>query len=276
VLTQSGRLLQFIRPADPVNRGYLQEAVSLARQHGGKIEVLTRASALKTLAESYLSSPGEGEQSFRDAYLLIQQAVALTRQDPSFEAGLADNLRSWGRVNRFLGHFDVDEASQREVYLLFVKHLGPDHAATASQRAIWAFSLMGVGKMDEAYEESQAALTLMRRQFPAPGSTQLWTNTAVAACASCVTARFAQCEQLAREALQTLEPDPQPGDSRLYEARSYLGLALSREGRFAEALPLLQQSVEFYRSRKRRGWFFNSLEQAYMEAQARFPVQAAK
>ena len=269
VLTQSGQILQFIRPADPVNREYLEEAVRLTRRYPETVGLLQRAWSLQALAESYLSAPGPGDQAYRQAYPLIREAVTLDRSDPSLDAGLVNSLRSWGRVNRFLGHYDQDEAAQREVYQLLRKHMGPDHAATASQRAIWAISLTGVGKIDEAYRQSQEALSTMRRKNPVPGSTQLWTNSAAAAWTACLTAHFEECEALAREALQTLGPNPQSADLRLYEARSYLGMALLGEGRFAEALPLLRETVEFYRDRNRQSLFRATLEKAYLECQQR-------
>jgi tetratricopeptide (TPR) repeat protein len=266
VLTQSGQLMEYIRPADLIHREYLQEAVRLARRDFQKVEIPLRAQSLQALAESYLGAPGRGEGAYRAAYPLIQEALSLSRSDPSLDTALVDSLRSWGRVNRFLGHNDQDEAAQHEVYDLLRRHLGPDHIEAASQRAIWAFSLTGIGRIDEAYQQSQQALATMRQHFQKLGSPQLWTNTAVAAYADCLTGRFKECEALAREALQTLEPNPQPTDPRVFEARSYLGLALRGQGRFPEALPLLQQTVEFYHSRNRQGPFMTALESAYAQA----------
>ena len=265
VLGQSGQTLQYIRPTDLVHREYLEEAVRLARKYP-KVETLWRAHAFHALAESYLGAPGDAQQSYRAAYPLIQEALALDRSDPSLGIGLIESLQSWGRVNRFLGHYDQDEAAQREVYQLMVQMLGADNAATASQRGVWAVSLVGIGKAEGAWPQAREALAAMRLKFPVPGSFQLWTNTAAAAYAACLTGRFQPCETLAREALQTLGPDPQPTDFRLYEARSYLGMALSGQGRYTEALPLLEPTLAFYRSRNRQGVFRTALEEAYGKA----------
>jgi hypothetical protein len=54
----------------------------------------------------------------------------------------------------------------------------------------------------------------------------------------------------------------------LYEANSYLGLALAGQGKVQEALPLLRQTVEFYRLRKRKGPLRAALEEAYAKAGA--------
>ena len=267
-LTQSGQLLQFIRPADPVNLEYLEAAVRLARRDAGKLSAQLRASAMQALAEGYIAAPGRSDPQYRQAYPLIQEAVALNRSDPSLDAGLIESLRSWGRVNRFLGHFDEDEAAQREVYALIRKHYGPELGETATQQAIWAYSLTGVGKIEEAYSESKEALAASRRHFPVPGSPMLWTSTAVVSCTACLSGRFPECEAMAREALETLGPNPQAGDLRLYEARSYLGLALAGEGRYAEALPLLRETVEFYHARGRKNHVVTALDEAYVKAQA--------
>ena len=269
VLATSGQLMQYMRPADPVNREYLQEAVRLAGKYPSEVALGWRAAALQALAESYLGSPGDADRNYREAYPLIEEALKLDRSDPSLAGSLLASLQSWGRINRFLGHYDADEAAQREAYQIMIRLLGPDHINTVSQRAIWAYSLAGIGKVDQSYAESQAALATMRRSFPVRGSFQLWTNTATAAYTACLTARFTECEALAREALETLGPHPQPGDLRVYEAKSYLGLALAGERRDREARPLLEETVAFYRSRNRQGAFRDSLERALAEVRLR-------
>jgi hypothetical protein len=72
---------------------------------------------------------------------------------------------------------------------------------------------------------------------------------------------------LAHEAIQTLGPHPESSDLRLYEARSYLALALAGQNRGFEALPLLKETVEFYRSRNRQGPLRSALEEAYAKAE---------
>jgi eukaryotic-like serine/threonine-protein kinase len=267
LLATAGQILEYIRPADPVHREYLEEAVRLERMYPGKIDSAWRSLALQALVEADLSRPRDIARNNRDAYPLIQEALVLDRSDPSLEGMLLATLQSWGRVNRFLGNYAEDEAAQREAYQLMLKHYGPNRGETASQRAIWAISLTGVGKIDESYRESQAALAVMRREYPVPGSFQLWSNTAAAAYPACLTERFKQCEDLAREALQTLGPHPLQSDPRLFEAKSYLGLALNGQRRYSEALPLLKEGLEFYRSRNRTGPFRDVLERGYAQAQ---------
>lgn len=267
LLATAGQILQYIRPADPVHREYLEEAVRLERMYPTKIDSAWRSLALQALTESHLNRPGDTAQHYRDAYPLIQEAVGLDRSDPSLGGMLINSLQTWGRINRFLGNYAADEAAQREAYQLMVTHYGPNGAETASQRAVLAISMTGTGKIEEAYRESQAALAIMRHEYPVPGSFQLWTNTAAAAYPACLTQRFKQCEELAREALQTLGPHPPPSDPRAFEAKSYLGLALTGQRRYAEALPLLKEGLEFYRARNRQGPFRHVLEQGYAQAQ---------
>jgi len=174
--------------------------------------------------------------------------------------------RPGAAINRFLANYEQDEAAQREAYQMTLKMLGPEHIETTHQRAVWAISLTETGKIQQSYQESQAALATTRLLFPVPGSFQLWTTTAAAAFSSCLTEHFQECESLAREAIQTLGPHPEPADLRLYEARSYLALALAGEGRNAEALPLLKETVEFYRARNRQGPLRSALEAAYAKA----------
>ena len=266
VLAISGQILRYIQPSNPIHREYLAEAVRLGRLYPNEVESALRSASLEGLAESYLNAPGNPEPFYRQAYPLIQEALTLDRADPSHGYLLLESLETWGRINRFLGNYDQDEAAQKEAYQMTLKMLGPDHAETTHQRAIWAISLTETGKIQQSYQESQAALVTTRHLFPVPGSFQLWTTTAAAAFSSCLTARFQECESLAREAIQTLGSNPEPTDLRLYEARSYLALALAGEGRNAEALPLLRETVEFYRSRNRQGPLRTALEAAYAKA----------
>ncbi len=266
VLSLSGALLQYIQTSNPIHREYLEEAVRLGRTYPKEVDSVSRSASLQALSESYLAEPGNAEQHYRQAYPLIQEALALDRSDPSHGSQLLLSLESWGRINRFLGHFEQDEAAQREAYQLTIRLAGPDHAQTAHQRAIWAISLTEIGKVQESYRESEAALTAMRRIYPVKGSFQLWTVTATAAYTSCLTGRFTEGDALAREALQTLGANPQPTDLRLFEARSYLALALAGEGRAAEARPLLKETTEFYRARGRQGPLRAALEAAYAKA----------
>ncbi len=265
VLVTSGSLMQYLRPADPTNRKFLVAAESLARKYP-EVPAGLRAGAFQALAESYLNAPGDADEHNRLAYPLIQDALHEARSDPSLGGRLVLSLQSWGRVNRFLGRFDVDESAQREAYQLLAKMLGPENSNTASQHAIWAYSLGGIGKLEDAYRESQDALAAMRRAYPERGSFTLWTNTAAAAYAACLTARFQECEALAREAMQAVGPNPQPGDLRIYEAKSYLGLALHGEGKIAESTPILVETVNFYRARNRRGKVIQLLESALADS----------
>ena len=266
VLAISGQILRYIQPSNPIHREYLAEAVRLGRLYPKEVDSALRSASLEGLAESYLNAPGNPEPFYREAYPLIQEALTLDRADPSHGYLLLESLESWGRINRFLGNYEQDEAAQREAYQMTLKMLGPDHIETTHQRAVWAISLTEINKIQESYQESQAALVTTRRLFPVPGSFQLWTTTAAAAFSSCLTERFLECDALAREAIATLGPHPEPTDLRWYEARSYLALALAGQNRTAEALPLLRESLEFYRSRNRQGPLRAALEAAYAKA----------
>jgi eukaryotic-like serine/threonine-protein kinase len=263
VLASAGQILRFLEPSNPIHREYLEEAVRLGRLYPKEVDTLLLSVSLEELAESYLNAPGNAEPNNRLAYPLIRESMALDRADPSHGSHLLTTLQSWGRINRFLGNYAEDESAQREAYIMTSRLFGDDAMETASQRAIWAYSLISIGRTEEAYRESQAALAGARRWTPVSGSFQLWTNTAIAAAASCLTQRYRDCETLAREALHTLGPHPEATDLRLFEARSYLGLALAGQARVAEALPLLTETVNFYRLRNRKGALRAALENAY-------------
>jgi hypothetical protein len=267
-LVECGMLLSYIQPSNPIHREYLEQAVRIGREYPKEVDSVLRSTALQLLAESYLSAPGNPQENYRQASPLIQEALTLDRADPTHGEQLVTSLQTWGRINRFLGNYGADEAAQREAYELVSKLLGPDHGRTAGLRAIWAVSLAGTGNFEEAYVQSQAALASMRHLYPTPGSFQLWTNTAAAAYAACGVRRFQECETLAREASQTLGPHPESTDLRVYEAKSYLGIALAGQNRDAEAMPLLRETEQFYNSRGRKGVFRALLEDAYRKAES--------
>jgi pimeloyl-ACP methyl ester carboxylesterase len=75
-----------------------------------------------------------------------------------------------------------------------------------------------MGRKEEAHNHALQALANMRRLMPAPGSPMLWTNLSTASNTACQTARFEECEALAREAIQTLGPNPAPADLRFNAA----------------------------------------------------------
>ncbi|MBZ5607794.1 MAG: serine/threonine protein kinase [Acidobacteriia bacterium] len=142
--TTSGALLQYIQTSNPIHREYLEEAVRLGRIYPMEVDSLARSASLQALAESYLAAPGSAEEHYRQAYPLIQEALTLDRADPSHGSQLLLSLESSGRINRFLGHYDQDEAAQREAYQLTIRLAGPDHVATSNKRAIWAISLTAI------------------------------------------------------------------------------------------------------------------------------------
>lgn len=257
VLREAGTTLLYLRPSDPAHREYLEEAVAVARRHP-EVPPSSRAASMQRLAESYINL----DRRYGDALALLTEAVAIGREDPTQGAQLILSLQSLGRVNRFLGRFQEDEAAQREAFGLLTRLNGEANPTTASQRAIWAQSLLGAGRSEEAYEHSRQALREMRRFAPEPASPMLWTNLSVAANAACMTGRYAECETLVREALKALGPNPAAADLRFIDARAVLALSLAGQGRRAEALPVIEETLQRNESANRRPFYTTKLEAA--------------
>lgn len=257
VLREGGTTLLYIRPSDPAHREYLEEATAIARRHAD-VPPSSRAASMQRLAESYINL----DRRYDDALALLTEAVAIGREDPAQGAQLILSLQSLGRANRFLGRFEQDEAAQREAFELLVRLNGEANPATASQHAIWAQSLLGAGRAEDAYGHSRQALAEMRRFAPEPGSAVLWTNLSVAANAACMTDRYAECEALVREALTSLGPAPSDSDLRFIDARAILGMSLAGQGRRSEALPIINETLQRNESAKRRPFYTAKLEAA--------------
>lgn len=195
------------------------------------------------------------ESDFAAAARLLDEAAALQRADPALAVSLATTLQLTGLVMRSSGRYAEDERTQREALALLERLQGPESLGARWQRAVWATSLVGAGRADEAYREAQAVLAAVRRQFPTRGSPILWTPLSAASTAACYLERDDECEALTREALQTLGPNPSPNDSRARTARGLLGLALARRGRLEEARPLIQAAIDGTIASKRSSVF---------------------
>jgi len=257
VLHDAATSLLYIRPSDPVHREYFQEALALARRYPNQVPSSSLAACLQKLGESYINV----DRRYQEAHGLLEEAVAIHRSDPSRGDLLLESLQSFGRVNRFLQRYGEDEKAQREVYDLSLRINGAHTRATISQHAIWAQSLLGAGRHQEAYEHSRQALADMRQLMPA-GSPLLWTNLSVASHAACRMERFPECEARAREAMQTLGRNPAADDLRVADTRALLGLSMARQGRRAEALPLIEEALRLNASLKRRPAYTAALEAA--------------
>lgn len=254
-LHDAGTTLLYIRPFDSVHREYFERAIALARRYPDQVRASLLGACLQKLGESYINA----DRRYQDAYGVLQEAVTIHRSDPSRRDLLLNSLQSFGRANRFLGRYDEDEKAQREVYELASKLNGASAIGTIQQEAIWAQSLLGAGRTPEAYDHAKQALANLRRLMPAPGSPLLWTNVSIASNAACFVGRFAECQALAREAIQTLGPNPTEKDLRFVDARANLGQSLFGQGRRAEGLEIIEKTLRLNQSLGRRPLYTDAL-----------------
>jgi hypothetical protein len=159
-----------------------------------------------------------------------------------------------------------DELAQREAYTQSVTLSGAANPITISQHSIWAQSLLGVGRAEDGYRHAQAALADMRRIVPQRGGSLLWTNLSVAANATCLTKRFAECESLSRESLLALGSQASPTDLRFIDAQANLGLSLAGQSKFGEAVPLLEETLRRNESLRRSPIYMAALKEALRTA----------
>ncbi len=253
ILGGAGTILLNSKPSNPV----AGEAYSACLQIAPPASQY-RAGCLEGLANVGIYS----RNAYRQGLPMLAEAVAIRRANPPNPVVLASALQAFGLANRFLGQYAEDEAAQREAFGLLTAANGPDALVTANFRAVWASSLAGVGRAEAGLAEAEGALAIYRRHFPQPGANLLWTPLSAAMSNACLTGRFADCEQFAREASQTLGPNPSPKDNRLISAQGHLGWALARLGHAAEARPLLSQAVEAYRRQNRRPPTMSQFESA--------------
>ena len=244
----------YMRPADSEYVSLLEDAVRIARANPDEFQTVYVSTSLDTLGIAYIA-----KKRYREAEPLIVEAVALDRSTPGHTALLAAHLSSLGRVNRFLGRSVEGERFHRESYLLICKQYGAESAAAANQQSIWAYAMTETGPMDEAARQASEALRIARKVFP---PAYAWTELVTASYTDGLAGKYVEAEALAREGLQALGPNPSPMDARWHETRGYLGLALVGQHKYAEARPLLEQTVQFYNSSNRTSPYTERLKAA--------------
>lgn len=250
-LSSAAGTLSYLNTTDPTTRVHFEACLAVVRAHPKAIDAPSHAQCLRGLATAYTNV----DSRYDEADALLRQAVALQRADPTATAALASTLQMLGFANRYRGRFAADEAAQREAAEILVRLQGPDSASALWQKAAWATSLIGVGRVDDAYREAQAVLQAARALYPERGSYLLWTPLIAAASASCITDHNDECRALAAEAIETLGPQPAAQDPRLHGARGLLGLVLARQGRPNEARPLIEEALAMNAARKRSSPF---------------------
>lgn len=257
VLNGAATTLLYVRPYDVIHRQYFEEALALARRFPDQIPPASLSGTLQRLAESYLNV----DRRFEEAHRLLIEGVAINRTLPRIDL-LLQSLQSLGRVSRFMGNYAEDEKSQREAYELSLRINGAGKPASISQHSIWALSMIGTGRTEEAYRESRQALLDMRQLMPVRGSPLLWTSLSSASNASCLSRRFAECESLARESIESLGPQTSANDLRLTDAEAFLGMSMAGQGHRAEGAPYIERALQRNQSLKRRPQYSAALETA--------------
>lgn len=256
-LARGATTLAYVNPADDEAAPYFEACLRLT----GPADTAgpsPRHSCLFGLAAVRYNAHSD----FATATRLLTEAAAIQRADPSLAASLAITLQLTGLVQRSAGRFEDDERLQREALAIMERLQGTDSVAALWQRAIWATSLVGAGRAVAGYREALDVLAAGRRHFPARGATLMWTPLSAASTAACYLERVSECDALAREALETLGPNPAPNDTRARTARGLLGLALAKQGRIDEARPMIQAAIDGTIASKRASLFLTRWQAA--------------
>ena len=95
---------------------------------------------------------------------------------------------------------------------------------------------------------------------------ELWTALTAAAYAHICAGDYKKAEGFAREALESLGTNASPKDARWHETRGYIALSLAGQKRYAEALPLLEPTVQFYGSGRKYFPYGDRLRAGLQEA----------
>ena len=268
LLGVTGRNMTYVRPFDLSVREPLAACLQLTKE-SQRIPPYMRQECLVAQAVSYLY----GTQEYAEALPLLLEAVELHRIKPSQPGALAESLQLLGLTYRFLGRYREEEQALRESYQLAVESAGAESLAAANARAVWAVSLGGTGRAEEGLRQAVEALAVYRRLFPQRAALLLYSPLSAAMVTACLSGRYADCELYSREALESLGGKPSARDSRVWSAKSHLGLALAHVGhangdakRLAEARPLLENAIQMSGDLKLAAPHQRALQKAMEEA----------
>jgi eukaryotic-like serine/threonine-protein kinase len=264
LLGQTTRVLLYLRPFDTSVREPLAACLQLSAASQTLPQYL-RIDCLHSKAISLLF----GSKDYSQALPLLLEEVEFRRKKPVASAPLAEALQLLGLNYRFLGRHPEDEQAQRESYQLTLRHMGPDSLAAANAGSVWAVALANSGQVKQGLTEAEAALATYRLHYPDRGSLLLFSPLSAAMTNACLSGRFTDCELYAREALQTLGPNPSTNDTRVASAKGFLGLALANLGQIPEAKPLLETALQSLRSQNRPTPYRQAMEAALSKINAR-------
>jgi serine/threonine-protein kinase len=257
-LAYASTTLAYLNPPSDEPAPYLDACLQITADPAALAGPNLRHLCLFGLAAVHVNA----QSDFTAAEPLLAEATRLQRADPALAVNLAATLQLTGLVMRNTGRYVEDEVQQRDALAITERLQGADSLAALWQRAVWATSLVGAGRPDEAYREASGVLAAARRLFPERGAPLLWTPLSAASTAACYLDRDDECEALTREALETLGPNPAPNDTRARTARGLLGLTLARRGRMDEARPLIQAAVDGTLASKRASLFLTRWQAA--------------
>jgi hypothetical protein len=245
--------MTFIRPFDLSVREPLAACLQIAKDSQRVPEYL-RITCVRAQASSFLL----GSREYSKALPLLLESVQAGRVPPVAPRLLSADLELLGLAYRFLGKYREDELASRESFELTIKNEGEQTLRSANLRAVWATSLAGIGDTEKGLREAEAALATYRGIYPRRAALLMYSPLSAATANSCLSGKYAKCAGYAKEALDSLGPNPAAEDARVFGLKGYLGLALANLGMqkndsrlMAEAKPLLQASLQWLRNQNR-------------------------
>lgn len=183
---------------------------------------------------------------YDEAEPLYRRALAIAES-----AGLVDDtatlFHNLGGLAHSRGDFAAGEPLARRAVALREAALGPEHPATAADRAAWGALLEGLGRTDEAERAYADALRVFEAQL---GTRSLEAASALTALGGVQQQRgkLADAERSYRRALDIRQSvlDPQHFDLAMTE--NNLGMLLAERGAADEARTLLSHAHDTFRA----------------------------
>lgn len=254
-----GYALVLTKPGSPEGLKLIEQASNLANQNN--LPIFDRASVMGNLAWAYAIS-----SRLPDAELTANRAIQLYRQLPVPVCGVALPVLALARAYRVQKRFVESEKILAENYKQTATCLGTGHDLSLSVLGQWGYSLVFIGRPDEAIAKLEPGLALARKTYSGRNNSYLSDILGPLGMAYEAAHRPQQAEAAAREMLALYAEDPE--NPSIAQARRTIGRALFDQHRYAEALPFLESADKAYASHAPNSLYATGLHQILEQTRA--------
>lgn len=232
-----GYALMLLHPADSEGVHLLEQAAHIANE--AHLPAWDRADVLGDLAWA-----DSIRARMPDAARNANEAIALYHGLPVEVCQIAEPVLALARVYRAQKRFTESEKLLRENYERVARCLGSGYDLSLSVLGQWGYSLVLTGHAGEAIAKLEEGLAIANKTYAGRNREYLVDILGPLGLAYEAAGQPQKAEAAGRASLALLPPDPENPSTGL--AKRTIGRALYSQGKFAEALPYLEEADASY------------------------------